>query len=214
MLNATNPRTGLWDGHYRNGSGSIMRYYRVQFDTKEPPTYRLHELYEFYPEEVAQAMVDNDASFLVEGSLSPSNKVDTYRFTSHTNQLISIIVLPVISKIGDTKAEFSDFDMALARVDKAGQARYFVGTGLQSSRKLTDPPIGYQDYIVIRGHPGEVFEVAVIAKVLSPVEPNYRVYVTGSGFYEGLHSQEVDKFTFNHWNIFGSYQHFNKTRTS
>lgn len=84
-------------GNYFNTEGDIQRKVDVWYD-KEHTVKREYELFERYTEAQAKSMTDNDTSFMVEGTTSYAGggdyEVDEFAFTSSSDQLVTIAVVP------------------------------------------------------------------------------------------------------------------------
>lgn len=72
-----------------------------------------------------------------------------------------------------------------------------TGASVQS-----EDPGGLVDYVAVRVAAGTRYR----ACVSSPSSGGYRLFVTGTGFDEGTHSEVSPVDMFNHLNIFGPHQ--------
>lgn len=83
-------------------AGEEVRQVIVDYDGE----YRRYELYENYSENYAKASVDNDTSFMVEGSVEwPYTETDTYEIVSAENQSLTIVLSPEVT--------MDDFDLVI-----------------------------------------------------------------------------------------------------
>ena len=120
--------------------------------------------------------------------------------------MISVLVIPLISTVAHVGAEFSDFDIELAVLYR-GQYRTFAKSALTSSQSLLlESHEGFVDYIVFRAKKYERFQVTINAKHVNPTNSGYRLFVTGTGFFEGKDQNQTDADAFNHLNVKGAFQ--------
>ena len=85
-------------------NGQVIRSITMWFDSAQT-IQRTYELYEKYSESFAENKTDNDTSFMVEGTSSSYSDVDTYSFTSASNQVVTIVLVP--------EYQLDDFDLTI-----------------------------------------------------------------------------------------------------
>ncbi|MDB4965014.1 MAG: hypothetical protein JWN44_703 [Myxococcales bacterium] len=141
------------EGRYHQGA-DIVRTIRVPWAA----TTRTWELFEDYKEPFAKSFTDNDTSFMVEGAIDASDESDSYAFTSHATQQVTLVVVP--------ENAWSDFDLELL------DARDRVLATSASSR--------YIDFIAITVDAGTKLHARVHARSTHPWFPGYRLVVVGS----------------------------------
>ena len=146
------------DGQYIH-SGQVMRTITVDYDGNGQT--RTYELFEVYDEDFAKTMTDNDTSFMVVGSNYKST--DSFKFTSHYNQIITILIVP--------EKELDDFDL-------------YVGLDDGDTPPVITSNTGYEtmDWVQMKVQAGTKMHIAVrnywSGHFLSST---YRLIVVGSG---------------------------------
>lgn len=101
------------DGDFIDEEGNVHRF--TQVNTYEGPK-DLH-LYEFYSEERAKNMLDNDTTFAVHGHIEKLNESDVFSFHTESERWVSILV------IADHPNDF----YRLSIIDKDGKERMIAG---------------------------------------------------------------------------------------
>jgi hypothetical protein len=81
---------------------------------------RVFDLVELYAEERAAELPDNDASFVVQGSIRPGDDADAFVWSSDRDQWVAVLVLPEFAKFPPFQAVF-DLPDASASLCIAGQ---------------------------------------------------------------------------------------------
>lgn len=96
------------DGRYVREDGSVQR--RLQVERADGS--HGYELFELYAsEDAVKAATDNDTSWLVRGRVDDGTPVDTYPFTSHVDQVVTLTACP----------EHIDESYRVELLDAAGQ---------------------------------------------------------------------------------------------
>ena len=136
---------------------------------------RTYELVEKYTEDFAKHMSDNDTSFMVKGDIEdPGHETDSYSFTSHASQYVTIALVP--------ENALSDFDMELT----SGGSHVIASSKSDGSQSLLGVmPVNeghYIDFIQLHASEGQTFTAKVSAKT-APVTTGYRLIVVGSTKY-------------------------------
>jgi len=208
LYSTTNPVTHQNDGQYRDTSGKIVRTLTMQYSFQ---TYRMYELLEIYPVNTAIQLGSSkqqDTSFAVEGALTSSHKQESFSFCSNFHQVVSVLVIPVITQASSPNpydAIFSDFDLTIT----SNSGKTLMKSNCQTSHELETNPKdfeGFIDWIIFRAAPGDCFQAVVTASYLNSANNNYRLFVVGDGFLSGPNGNLEDEDTFSHQNIFGSFQ--------
>ena len=108
----------------------------------------------------------------------------------------------------------SDFDFEILKKNEESNVYESLFTSNSTSSTVIYPIKeylnykGYVDFAIFRGEKGDDFAVKITSSHVDLINNQYRLYVTGSGFLEGPDGSLEDPNSFNHWNIFGSHQHF------
>jgi hypothetical protein len=144
-------------GQFTNTSGNVVRSLSVPYNSK---TSRTFDVYENYTQSFATQMVDNDTSFMVEGSLG-FNASNSYTINSSQNQIVTVLTVPDTTLMSDI---------------------IYVGVYTTSGKLIalsnSDSYINYVEFTAPKG--SYVVKITKSALSLSSV---YRLYVTGSYTY-------------------------------
>jgi hypothetical protein len=107
----------------------------VELDTGHDER-RVYDLVEFYTEDHAAALPDNDASFVVQGSIMPGEASDRFVWSSDRDQWVAVLVLPEFAKFPPFQAVF-DLPDAGASLCIAGEDHPGCAPGAIAYQLLT-----------------------------------------------------------------------------
>jgi len=146
------------DGAYVH-EGQVVRTVDVEYGAGETRTY---ELFEYYDEDQAKDMPDNDTSFMVRGVSSGHRDMDVYFFTSAVDQIVTVLVVP--------EKELDDFDLQLSISDDT-KPRLVSNTGYAT-----------MDWLQVKVTAGTNM-AALVSNYWSGhwLSSSYRLIVVGSG---------------------------------
>lgn len=148
-----NPSTG----QFTNTAGNVVRSLSVPYNSNSS---RIFDVYENYTQSFATQMVDNDTSFMVEGSLG-YNTSNSYTINSSQDQIVTVLAVPDTTLMSDI---------------------IYVGVYTTSGKLIalsnSDSYINYVEFTAPKG--SYVVKITKSALSLSSV---YRLYVTGSYTY-------------------------------
>lgn len=148
-----NPATG----QFTNTSGNVVRSLSVPYNGK---TSRSFDVYENYAQNFATQMVDNDTSFMVEGSLG-YNASNSYTINSSQDQIVTVLTVPDTTLMSDVI-----------------YVSVYTTSGKLIALSNSDSYINYVEFTAPKG--SYMVKITKSALSLSSV---YRLYVTGSYTY-------------------------------
>jgi len=154
------------NGEYLDKNDKVVRSVEVSYDGVNA---RKFDLYENYKEAYAKNKLDNDTSFMVDGSLSLANTADIYRLTSADDQIVSLLAIP-------TQTMMYSNIMYISLYDQYGNL-----LASSTSKQLIN-------FIQFTAHRNQQYQVKITGYSLN-VTNMYRLFVTGSYHYLNLYNE-------------------------